>query len=61
MINVQFSDSTETVIVSYFGAPQDSAAFANQGTVEITDARYKVFYESLAASLQSGLPIPTGS
>lgn len=57
-INVQFSDSTEATIVSYFCCPQDPEAHPNLGTVDTTDARYATFYQSLASGSQFGLPVP---
>ncbi|MEE3504822.1 tail fiber assembly protein [Pseudomonas sp. 10C3] len=37
---VQFSDETETKIVSVFGGPQDPNVYPNQGEVDDTDQRY---------------------
>lgn len=56
---VQFADSTQTVIVSYFGAPQDESEFPNQGAVDASDARYKTFFNSLPQSATPGMPVPT--
>jgi hypothetical protein len=42
---VQFTDSTETTIVSVFGSPQDQTVFPNQGTVEDDDPRYLAFMD----------------
>lgn len=58
MINVQFSDAGKTVIVSYFGAPQDPQAFPHQGTVEAADPRWKTYYEKQSPLAQMGLPKP---
>lgn len=59
-INVQFSDSSQTEIVSYFGSPQAATAFSNMGVVESNDARWATFYSSVnGAGL--GLPAPTAS
>lgn len=57
-INVQFSDATETVIVSIFGSPQDPS-WQNQGTVEVSDERYAVYYNSLPPTMQQYWPVPT--
>ena len=43
MINVQFSDSSETKIIGIFGAPQDPSHWPNMGTVLDTDPRYIAF------------------
>lgn len=61
ILNVQFSDSTDAVIVSYFGCPQDAAVFPNQGIVNTDDAKWSVFYGEVPESMQSGLPVPTAS
>lgn len=37
---VQFSDSTQTKIISWFGSPQDPDVWPNQGQVEEDDPRY---------------------
>jgi hypothetical protein len=42
---VQFSDSTETVIIALFGCQQDPTTYPNQGVVEASDARYEAFYK----------------
>ena len=47
MQNVQFSDSTETVIVSVFGGPQDPEYWDNLGVVEDDDSRYIDFKERI--------------
>lgn len=60
MLNVQFSDSTDTKIIAYFGAPQDPAFWPNQGAVETSDARWATYYNG-NVSLQPYLPAPTGS
>ncbi len=42
-INVQFSDATETKIVSVFCCPQDLVAYPNQGQIDDADPRYQAF------------------
>ncbi|AOY96839.1 hypothetical protein BKK79_36090 [Cupriavidus sp. USMAA2-4] len=59
MLNVQFSDGTQSTIVSYFASPQDSSVFANLGEVDASDARWAAFYESLPELARSGMPVPT--
>lgn len=59
IVNIQFSDSTEQVIVSYFAGPQDPDVFQNLGTVDTSDARWKTYYDSQPAPLQSCFPAPT--
>lgn len=44
---VQFSDSTETKIVSVFACQQDSDEYPNQGEVDQNDARYLTFINPL--------------
>lgn len=56
-IYVEFTDSTESAIASVFSSQQDPKYYANQGTVDETDARYKAFYESLPAFAQEGFPV----
>jgi hypothetical protein len=55
-INVQFADSTEQVIVSYFAGPQSAASFSNLGTVDTSDARYSTYFNSLNPMAQAWLP-----
>lgn len=40
---VQFSDATQTALVSVFGGPQDLDAFPNQGEIDVDDPRYLEF------------------
>lgn len=40
---VQFSDASQTVVVSVFGCVQDETFFPNQGEVEDDDPRYLQF------------------
>ncbi|MNR11322.1 hypothetical protein D3C85_1276150 [compost metagenome] len=44
---VQFSDETETVIVSVFGVPQDDSIYPHQGNVDETDERHISFMDSI--------------
>lgn len=57
-LNVQFTDSTDAVILSYFAGHQDPEVYPNQGTVESSDDRWKVFFETLPSAVQSTLPAP---
>lgn len=57
-INVQFSDSSETTVVAYFGAPQSESNYPNLGTVGTSDARWSAFY-GVANGAETGLPPPT--
>lgn len=57
MLNVQFSDDTQAEIQMYFGAAQDPNIYPNLGTVDLTDARWKTFYDKIGGSF-SGLPAP---
>lgn len=57
-LNIQFGDESKTAIVSYFGAPQDPEFWANLGTVDSSDARWKTFYDSQSDEFKIGLPLP---
>ncbi|MDR5757035.1 hypothetical protein [Caballeronia sp. LZ035] len=57
-INVQFSNSNETAIISFFCSPQDPTDWPNQGVVEATDSRWKDFFNSLPGESQRALPVP---
>lgn len=50
MINVQFSDESESEIVSYFSSAQSSDQFDNLGVVEATDDRWRRYFDKLCAS-----------
>lgn len=58
-INVQFADSTESVIITYFSGPQPIGAYANIGTVLPNDSRWLTFYNLMSVMTQSYLPSPT--
>jgi len=60
-MNVQFSDSGMTVVVSYFGGPQDPDEFPNQAEIQPDDPRWASFYNSLPPMIQRQLPAPTAS
>jgi hypothetical protein len=60
-LNVQFSDSSKTIIVGYFSDPQDPEVFKNQGVVTADDPRWKAYYNSLIPLMQEGMPVPIAS
>lgn len=55
---VQFSDSSGSTIITYFGSEQSDSVYQNLGTVATSDARWKAFYDSVSPMVQ-GLPLPT--
>lgn len=55
---VQFSDSTQLSVVGVFANAQNPTIYPNQGEIDISDARYAAFFNSLSASSQSFLPKP---
>lgn len=55
---VQFTDSTETKIITVFGCEQDATVWPNQGQVEDTDARYLAFL-ALIDSVTTPVPAPS--
>lgn len=57
-INVQFSDSGKSAIVSYFSCAQDPKVWPNFGQVDASDARWKAFYETQPLWTQATLPLP---
>lgn len=57
-INVQFSDASESTIVSYFACAQDPKVLPNVGQVQANDVRWKVFYDSQPPATQPDLPAP---
>lgn len=59
-LNVQFSDSTQETIIAYFGSPQTSSEYANLGTVDTDDERWRVFYDA-AGGAASALPAATST
>ena len=58
MIYVQFADSTQKIITTVFSCPQDIDSYPNQAQVDITDERYKAFYQALQEPLQEFMPTP---
>ncbi|MFP1728043.1 hypothetical protein ACLEDY_05375 [Lonsdalea quercina] len=57
-IYVQFSDDSESEIVSLFGNPQDEKYWPHQGTVDSSDARYKTYYENMPEIARENWPVP---
>jgi len=60
-IYVQFSDSTEATVITYFAGQQPPAIYANLGTVNPGDARWATFYNAMSLVMQVGLPAPTAT
>jgi hypothetical protein len=58
MINVQFTDASAQVIQAYLASPQDPDLWPNQGTVEASDPRWKVFYDAQPELSRQYLPSP---
>ncbi len=58
-LNIQFSDSSESVIISLFSCPQDPKVWPNQGVVDTNDPRWKVYYDSQPPNLQQFFPAPS--
>lgn len=58
ILNVQFTDATETRIQSWFLSPQDPGKMENLGTVEADDPRWKAFYESVPEYMRQCFPAP---
>jgi hypothetical protein len=59
-LNVQFSDSSDATVISYFASPQDPTQYPNLGTVETSDARWVTFYDAIGGAAL-GLPAPTSN
>lgn len=55
---VQFKDSTKEEIIAYFGGPQCSDTYPNQGVVETDNPKWTVFYNKVHMWMD-GLPVPT--
>lgn len=51
MVFVQFSDESQTNIISAFGCTQDPDIFPNQGEIEEDDARYLAFLSPSAPEI----------
>lgn len=58
LLNVQFSDDTETSIISVFTCSQDPSVWPNQGQVSLDDPRYHAYCSSVPKTLLTGLPDP---
>jgi hypothetical protein len=56
VLNVQFTDSAQATIETYFSSPQVDGS--NMGTVESNDARWLTFYALFPAMAQAVLPAP---
>lgn len=58
MICVQFTDDKKIAITSVFACKQDDVIYQNQGEVDVTDKRYKSFYDALPDQIKSTMPTP---
>ncbi|AIP31734.1 hypothetical protein DR64_722 [Paraburkholderia xenovorans LB400] len=60
-INVQFADSTQTAIVSFFSGAPDPEFWSNCGTVDTSDPRWAAYYAEQQKFFPPirGLPEPT--
>lgn len=58
ILNVQFADDTEEVIIAYFGSPQDPNFYANLGEVDSSDPRWHAYVDSLPEWIKPMLPAP---
>lgn len=58
-LNVQFSDSTQETIISYFGSPQSASNYSNLGTVTTSDPKWAAYYATLSATAAGFFPAPT--
>ncbi|MFM0227856.1 hypothetical protein [Paraburkholderia dipogonis] len=61
ILNVQFTDDTQTIINGYFNCAQDPSVYKNLGVVDAADVRWKVFYDGLPVSVSEILPAPTAA
>ncbi|TPG62199.1 hypothetical protein EAH77_12255 [Ewingella americana] len=59
LLYVQFTDTTEAVIISYFGGPQPIESWHNQGTVDSSDQRWSIYFDEQPVMLQRFLTPPT--
>lgn len=61
MINVQFADSTDAVVIAYLAAPVPEALeeyWPNTGTLDTSDQRWATYYNMQPALIQAALPAP---
>lgn len=58
MLNVQFSDSSEELIVAYFAGRQDPEHYPNTGVVTPDDPRWIAYLEALPEPIKAMLPNP---
>lgn len=56
---VQFSDSDEQVIAAIFSSEQDQDVFPNQAEIELSDPRYKSYFDTLPMFAQEMLEPPS--
>ncbi len=60
-IYVQFSDSSENVIIALFGSPQSIEYYPYQGEVNESDPRYAIFWNSIPVEYQVMWPTPSST
>ena len=59
IVNVQFTGADKKVICGYLSDYQeDEDAYPNQGQVELSDERWKAYYQSLNPMFQQLVPEP---
>ncbi|OBR52321.1 hypothetical protein A6456_10490 [Paraburkholderia tropica] len=61
MLFVAFSDNTQTTIIAIFSCAQDEEYWPNQGQIELSDSRYKTYFELQPVFMQQYLPTPVTS
>lgn len=57
IVNVQFADSTMTVVVACFAVPQPSSV-ENQQQIQSSDQRYTQFYDAQSVTARQGMIAP---
>lgn len=54
----QYSDPAKTAIIAVFDSEQDSSGCVNCEEIDVSNIKYKAFYESLPVYLRFQLPTP---
>ncbi|MCL6469485.1 MAG: hypothetical protein I4O48_14365 [Ralstonia sp.] len=57
-IYVQWKDASKSLVIAYFGAPQDPGVYPNLDEIEPSDPAWKTYFQAQPTSVQLLLPQP---
>lgn len=58
LVNVLLN-ADKSAVVGYFASPQDQGIWAGFAQIDVSDSRYKIFYDAQSPFAQAGMTEPT--